>query len=143
MRTNHLLMLLSFVVAALAALAACGSGSSPGSTGEAEILASRCGGFAGTPCPGGYVCAGNTVASDGLGACRRSCTMGEVCAGDATCEPVSSTCTEASCAYVCVPPTCGGALGLPCADGLDCIDDGTDSCEPDDTADCTGVCARP
>lgn len=37
--------------------------------------------------------------------------------------------------------TCGGFAGLECAEGFNCVDDPTDSCDPDSGgADCSGWC---
>ncbi len=47
------------------------------------------------------------------------------------------------------PPTgpegrCGGIAGFKCADGLTCVDDPTDGCEPGaGSADCMGICVPP
>jgi hypothetical protein len=39
------------------------------------------------------------------------------------------------------PITCGGLLGLKCPEGLICVDDGGDDCDPDhDDAQCFGFC---
>jgi hypothetical protein len=38
---------------------------------------------------------------------------------------------------------CGGFAGTPCADGQTCIDDPSDSCDPDNGgADCIGMCVK-
>jgi hypothetical protein len=38
-------------------------------------------------------------------------------------------------------PACGGFAGTPCPDGLTCVDDPSDSCDPNQGgADCMGVC---
>jgi len=38
---------------------------------------------------------------------------------------------------------CGGIAGIACADGHACVDDPTDSCDPDNGgADCGGVCKK-
>ncbi|KAF2463130.1 uncharacterized protein BDR25DRAFT_246289, partial [Lindgomyces ingoldianus] len=41
-------------------------------------------------------------------------------------------------------PRCGGFAGLPCPDGLKCVDDPRDDCDPKHGgADCIGVCVGP
>ncbi len=41
------------------------------------------------------------------------------------------------------PIFCGGIAGIPCPDGLTCIDNPTDSCDPDcGGADCGGFCVE-
>jgi hypothetical protein len=38
---------------------------------------------------------------------------------------------------------CGGFGGLPCADGMTCVDDPSDSCDPmQGGADCMGICVE-
>lgn len=38
---------------------------------------------------------------------------------------------------------CGGIAGLPCPEGLICVDDPKDSCDPDQGgADCGGICVK-
>jgi hypothetical protein len=38
---------------------------------------------------------------------------------------------------------CGGFAGLPCDEGLTCVDDPRDTCDPDNGgADCGGVCVE-
>jgi hypothetical protein len=128
-------LLLLFVIA----VAACDSG---GAASSGSVLGRRCG-RGGPDCPDGYTCTGSGLATDGDGACRKDCVLGESCPDGATCEPADSSCTEATCRYLCRPPMCGGLLGRPCDEGLECLDDGTDTCEPDRAPDCAGVCARP
>lgn len=71
------------------------------------------------------------------------------CAPGYMCVDRSPTCTRAlDCPGVCVEdpgaPTCGGFAGTPCPDGLTCVDDPRDDCDPGNGgADCGGVCSKP
>jgi hypothetical protein len=39
---------------------------------------------------------------------------------------------------------CGGIAGIPCEEGMTCIDDASDSCDPKSGgADCSGICVSP
>ncbi len=39
------------------------------------------------------------------------------------------------------PQSCGGIAGFPCPDGMKCVDDPSDDCDPKDGgADCFGIC---
>ncbi len=39
---------------------------------------------------------------------------------------------------------CGGFAGFPCPDGLECVDDPSDDCDPErGGADCGGICVEP
>lgn len=39
--------------------------------------------------------------------------------------------------------TCGGIAGMVCPDGMTCVDDPSDSCDPaNDGADCIGTCKQ-
>ncbi len=79
----------------------------------------------------------------------------EVCEPDA-CEPVlcelfceHGFATDDEGCEVCEcnpppPPFCGGFAGLPCPDGLECVDDPDDDCDPmNGGADCGGICLPP
>ncbi len=98
-------------------------------------------------CPPGFVCADDPTCDT---------TTGDPCPGicidDSTvpCEPV--TCTLA-CPYgfttnsygceicECYEIPCGGFMGLLCPDGSQCVDDSSDTCDPDaGGADCMGSC---
>lgn len=78
-----------------------------------------CGGFAGSECPDGLVCA-DDPADD--------------------CDPTRG----ADCGGICVAPgpvACGGFVGLTCPMGQACVDDPRDSCDPTlGGADCAGIC---
>ena len=42
------------------------------------------------------------------------------------------------------PTFCGGIAGFPCPDGLTCVDDPSDECDPNSGgADCGGICVTP
>jgi hypothetical protein len=81
-----------------------------------EIADIKCGGFTLNPhsCPPGYECQGPQLAWDAPGSC------------------------------VAIPPpgqTCGGIANLQCPAGQICVEDPTDSCDPQNGgADCGGVC---
>jgi hypothetical protein len=68
------------------------------------------------------------------------CTEGEHC------QLTPVTCITAPCPAIpeCVPDekiTCGGFGGFPCPDDLTCVDDPSDSCDPNNGgADCGGIC---
>jgi len=39
------------------------------------------------------------------------------------------------------PPICGGIAGIPCPEGLACVDDPSDDCDPNEGGrDCIGIC---
>ncbi|PTQ94445.1 Kazal-type serine protease inhibitor-like protein [Nitrosomonas nitrosa] len=39
------------------------------------------------------------------------------------------------------PQACGGIAGFPCPEGMKCVDDPSDECNPDQgNADCPGIC---
>jgi len=41
------------------------------------------------------------------------------------------------------PVACGGFAGTPCPDGMTCVDDPSDDCDPSKGgADCIGVCKK-
>jgi len=41
-------------------------------------------------------------------------------------------------------PKCGGVIAIPCPDGLVCVDDPTDNCNPaKGDSDCGGICVSP
>jgi hypothetical protein len=77
-----------------------------------------CGGIAGIPCPGGFVCIDDP--SD-------------------DCDPATG---GADCSGICVRKgMCGGIAGIPCPDGFVCVDDPWDECDPaTGGADCSGIC---
>jgi hypothetical protein len=38
---------------------------------------------------------------------------------------------------------CGGIAGFPCPDGMECVDDPKDNCDPTQgDADCAGICVK-
>ena len=109
-------------------------------------------------CPANLVPVGN----DGI--CWGGCGFPDTCSCDdgsqLTCKMMEPACTadtvlaiQAGC-YACVDPMtcgldpgpqpCGGFLGLVCEDGLECVDDPSDGCDPDmGGADCPGICVEP
>jgi hypothetical protein len=77
------------------------------------------------------------------------------CTADGSCTPSAPDCAADPCAGVrcaagthcqageCLPDKvfCGGIAGIPCPDGSQCVDDPSDSCDPDaGGADCGGMC---
>ena len=120
-------------------------------------------------CPPGYVCATDPstgCAPDAAGVCAAVCVPvpppPPQCSSDADCASIlrgcmpcpdgSTACPSAVCkAGVCVgvidacvgPGFCGGIAGFACPPGSTCIDDPTDSCDPQQGgADCGGICVR-
>ena len=103
--------------------AACNGGGSggKGQPTRTEPLQS-CGGFIVHPqsCPEGYFCV------DSSPDCPRALDCSGVCVDDPT------------------TPTCGGMAGIACPDGLTCVYNSLDRCEPQDGGvDCGGVCLKP
>jgi PrcB C-terminal len=70
---------------------------------------------------------------------------GTECPDGQHCELTPVVCIKAPCPAIpeCVDDriTCGGFTGKPCPDGLTCIDDPSDDCDPNNGgADCGGIC---
>ena len=87
-----------------------------------------CGGFANIKCPNGLICV-----DDPNDDCNPA-KGGRDCAGICV-EPKPSKIREGVCT------TCGGKRGLLCPNGLNCVDDPADDCDPKEGgADCTGFC---
>ena len=111
-------------------------------------------------CPEGLTPVGN-----GSG-CWGGCGFPETCSCDdgteLMCKMLEPVCaigqvlaTQNGC-YACVDPMtcgvepepspkpCGGFLGLVCDEGLECVDDPKDECDPNNGgADCPGICVEP
>jgi hypothetical protein len=93
-----------------------------------------------SPCPGG----GNVTSSNVTGTPCGSRGL-EPCPDGQTCiDPdLTDSCTPlADCPGICAPiQTCGGFAGFRCPEGLTCVDDPNDSCDPmAGGADCGGIC---
>ncbi|WP_417908927.1 Kazal-type serine protease inhibitor family protein [Candidatus Electronema sp. PJ] len=114
-----------------------------------------CGGVKGLMCPDDQYCefqyCGLTDAPQGI--CK---TKPQVCTKDY--KPVCdcdgrthSNACEAARAGVniahegkCPAPMCGGIANIQCPNGLTCVDDPDDNCNPaQGGADCSGVCVKP
>jgi hypothetical protein len=116
-----------------------------------------CGGIAGTTCPGAQqYCdfgTGQCKVADAQGTCKTKPTIctrefRPVCGCDG--KTYGNACTAAA-AGVSVenegecrkpePQACGGIAGIRCPQGQTCVDDPTDSCDPErGGADCPGIC---
>jgi hypothetical protein len=106
-----------------------------------------CGGIAGFPCPEGQQCV-----DDPSDECDPN-NGGADCGG--ICIPATNPCAAVLCQTgtqcivvggkpVCTPGFCGGIAGFPCPDGLECIDNPNDDCDPNNGgADCGGICVPP
>ncbi|MDF1565674.1 MAG: hypothetical protein P1V51_21735 [Deltaproteobacteria bacterium] len=91
-----------------------------------------CGGFAGVPCAPGHVCVDDPT--DNCDPATGADCAG-ICEPDATCASGDPSCVGQ------VGDACGGFAGLPCAQGLLCVDDPSDDCDPNaGGADCPGIC---
>jgi hypothetical protein len=110
----------------------------------------HCGGIAGIPCPGAGKCV-----DDPSDSCDPN-NGGADCGGICQCPPLPCPSNApfnsdpAVCA--CVPNTppppppvrCGGIAGIPCPGAGKCVDDPSDSCDPNNGgADCGGICQQP
>ncbi len=57
------------------------------------------------------------------------------------CAPKGSSCPRPFCPAA--SSSCGGLTGAECPEGLTCVDDPSDSCDPDQGgADCAGLCQQ-
>ncbi|MBL8950175.1 MAG: hypothetical protein JNK82_05325 [Myxococcaceae bacterium] len=118
-----------------------------------------CGGFTPNPmsCPTGYKCVDNpntcSMAVDCPGICVRDDDVIRKCGGnspnqvpchaDEICVDNPATASMAVDAQgICIKKTfCGGFASLPCPGAYQCIDDWTDTCDPQNGgADCGGLC---
>lgn len=103
-----------------------------------------CGGITGASCPGGGTCEDdpsdtcdpNQGGADCGGSCR--CLQLALCIRGYIFDSSAEVCA-------CVPdpnvPRCAGFIGLECPAGLECIDDPSDDCDPNNGgADCGGLC---
>ncbi len=123
------------------------TGAPEGSCVDADGL--RCGAFSGTDCWCDQWCAE-------YGDCCRDvaevCALDE-CADDGSGCPDGWSCqlgtsdTDPNNCIQALPPSvleCAGFLGLTCPDGLTCVDNPVDDCDPQNGgADCGGVCMAP
>jgi hypothetical protein len=102
-------------------------------------------------CPDGFKCAGEGIAYDVPGVCRKpcggmmpgspTCSEGEACIDDPTDDCTAGP--AADCPGICQPKTCGGFGGLSCQDGMVCVDDPNDDCDvATGGADCSSICAE-
>lgn len=129
------------------ACTAAAAGVSVDHQGECTPEPGFCGGIAGIPCPEGLECI-----DDPSDECDPK-TGGADCGG--ICVPPTNPCAAVLCQTgtqcivvdgkpVCTPGFCGGIAGFPCPDGLECIDDPSDECDPKSGgADCGGICVPP
>jgi hypothetical protein len=128
----------------------------------------RCGGVVGDTCPPGFRCADEPMDScdpqNGGADCPGVCEpdRGAECMTDAECPQILAPCSLcADGSYACPHSFCtnglcgvsidscaerkfcGGIAGFPCPDGLQCIDDPRDDCDPArGGADCGGICVN-
>jgi hypothetical protein len=108
------------------------------------------------PCPDGQYCdLKNCGRADEGGFCKPKPTVctrifKPVCGCDGktygnACEAAAAGVSverEEECKQV-KPIACGGIAGIKCPDGQVCVDDPTDTCDPDKGgADCSGICAN-
>lgn len=115
-----------------------------------------CGGLLGKLCPDGQYCRyaadANCGIADATGICQpkpETCTVEyiPICGCDG--KTYGTPCMAAQ-AGVSVkhdgPCTkmCGGIANIQCPDGLNCVDDPDDDCNPTQGgADCSGICVKP
>jgi hypothetical protein len=138
----------TFFVSALALIAGCSSGNSASPPVEdaatsTESLTAPRPGPENDPCARVRCAAGTEcVVVDGAARCQEtdvnpcaavSCLVGTTCEvvdGEPVCTPIEPS-----------GPFCGGFAGIQCAGAGMCVDDPTDSCDPDNGgADCGGLC---
>jgi hypothetical protein len=109
-----------------------------------------CGGIAGFPCPDGQECIDNP--SDDCDPANGGADCGGICVPATNSDPCATVRCQAGTecrvsdmgtpACVAVGPSCGGIAARPCPGSGRCVDDPTDSCDPNaGGADCGGVCA--
>ncbi|HET6147583.1 MAG TPA: protease complex subunit PrcB family protein [Polyangia bacterium] len=113
--------------------------------GDPKVV--RCGGIAGIPCPGAGTCVDDASDScdpnNGGADCGGVCRCAPLpCPSGAKFDGSPSVC---ACIAPSPPPSpgvfCGGIAGIPCPGAGRCVDDPSDSCDPDHGgADCGGLC---
>jgi hypothetical protein len=103
-----------------------------------------CGGLAGIVCPGQGKCVDDP--SDGCDASTGGVDCGGVCQCAVSTCPSGSTFDASPSVCACSPPPptkvrCGGIAGATCPGFGRCVDDPSDSCDPNaGGADCGGIC---
>jgi hypothetical protein len=109
-----------------------------------------CGGIAAFPCPEGLICADNP--DDGCDPQAGGADCGGICLPILCLGFTKVMCPiDHYCVYGYSPlcPSgeggfCGGINGIPCVEGLHCVDDPADTCDPQaEGNDCGGLCAQP
>jgi hypothetical protein len=105
----------------------------------------RCGGIAGIQCPGAGTCVDDP--SDGCDPNNGGADCGGICqcSGAPIMCPIGEVFDFSPSVCACAPKApvvhCGGIAGIQCPGGGRCVDDPSDSCDPNNGgADCGGIC---